>query len=198
MASKEMVWGAQLVVLAMACVACNFNPTYPEGSPCGLDDACPPGQFCTETNVCMAVGSELDAGADVAEFEPDADAEPEPDADAPTASLTITRTAGGWAPLNLSEEGTRDWLHLGLGGLGDINRKSDVEAQLSAPTHVGGGVVKAATPGTEGVEVSWTDGTPTTEAVTGAMNYVDTANLSGDGFTMEVPADSTPRHCRPS
>ena len=91
------------------------------------------------------------------------------------------------APVNLTSEGTVDWVHWGDSVL---NRKAGVTPQLSGYTGIGGGAVKAYN--NDPRAVSWTDGTPT------ASNPADTygiysSNGTGQGFSFTAPADKTSR-----
>jgi Bacterial Ig-like domain (group 1) len=90
------------------------------------------------------------------------------------------------APVNLTTEGTADWIHWGDASL---NRKAGVSPQISNYTVVGGG-----TPLTfpdDLRSLSWTDGAPTASN-TGDTNGVYVGPL-GQGFSFTAPADTTPR-----
>jgi hypothetical protein len=104
--------------------------------------------------------------------------------------LVGSRMAGGWGTANLSVEGTLDWAHWGLTAMSSFNHKGAVAQQLSNFTRFG-------TASTLQLDCcadtfSWTDGTPTVNAsnVIGGV-YVKTPNVSGDGFELSIPADTT-------
>src|SRR2546423_11319435 len=62
--------------------------------------------------------------------------------------------------VNLTTEGTADWVHYGLNTATDVNRKSTGGSQITTATLIGTGTTKARfndSPST----YSWTGGTPT-------------------------------------
>ena len=93
---------------------------------------------------------------------------------------------GSATPVNLTSEGTGDWVHWGDSGL---NRKANVSPQLSSWTQVGTGSVVSYN--NDPRPVNWTDGTPSTSAGN------DTNGLyipgTGQGFAFTAPADTTVR-----
>ena len=88
--------------------------------------------------------------------------------------------------VNLTAEGTTDWVHWGEANL---NRKAGVTAQLSSYAVVGTGTV--ITYFNDPRTVSWTDGQPTASS-SGNRNgiYIDG---TGQGFSFTAPADTTLR-----
>jgi hypothetical protein len=103
----------------------------------------------------------------------------------PAGSLTGSATTSS-AAVNLTTEGTTDWIHWGDTA---VNRKSGVTPQLSNYTVVGASPViqYSNDPRPE----SWTDGTPTVSATNdfnGAFTYT-----VGRGFSLTAPADTTSR-----
>ena len=111
---------------------------------------------------------------------------------ASTGGLTGSRAAGWWNAVSLSTEGTADWAHWGLTGVGSFNHKAGITSQISNFARLGGSSTLwlNCCAGT----FSWTGGTPTTSAsnVIGGV-YVDTPNVSGDGFRITVPANTSQR-----
>ncbi len=97
--------------------------------------------------------------------------------------LEVTATTVN-TPVNLTAEGTADWIHWGDAAL---NRKAGVTPQISNDTAVGGGQVL--TYSNDPRPVSWTDGTPTASS-TGNENGVYIAGV-GQGFSYTVPANTT-------
>ncbi|HSQ67924.1 MAG TPA: hypothetical protein VLM85_32160 [Polyangiaceae bacterium] len=109
---------------------------------------------------------------------------------AAAGTLTGSRSGAAWSAKNLSTEGTTDWAHWGLTGVTSFNHKAGITQQISNFTRLG-------TASTLWLDCcagtfSWTGGTPTTSAsnVIGGV-YVDTPSVSGDGFQITVPADTT-------
>ncbi|MGA2882860.1 MAG: hypothetical protein ABSG13_28250, partial [Bryobacteraceae bacterium] len=90
------------------------------------------------------------------------------------------------AAVNLTSEGSADWVHWGDGTL---NRKSGVTPQLSTFTSVGG--AGASVYGNDPRPVNWTDGTPVASN-TNNTNGVFIAG-EGQGFSFTAPADTATR-----
>jgi hypothetical protein len=95
---------------------------------------------------------------------------------------------GTFAPsdgsVDLTSEGTLDWMHWGLVRLNSLNRKRDVPQQISDVTEIGRG--RADQYGDNLVAFQWSDGTPTLSVggtTTGIFKYE-----SGGGFQITVPA----------
>jgi hypothetical protein len=88
--------------------------------------------------------------------------------------------------VNLTTEGSTDWVHWGDTSL---NRKAGVPAQLSTYTLVG--PANLAQYGNDPRPISWTDGTPTATS-TNNLKGVFTG-VVGTGFSMTAPADTTQR-----
>jgi hypothetical protein len=119
-----------------------------------------------------------------------------------TASFRLTNTAaaaGGsgsisgsgdssTGTLNLTSEGTTDWVHWGDAVL---NRKSGVTPQISNYTLVGSGPVQSYSNDLRAL--SWTDGAPT---VSGSNNDGLYVNFSHNGFSFTAPADTTLRNLK--
>src|SRR5579871_4713288 len=104
--------------------------------------------------------------------------------DAPCTSPCLTAT---WStvntPVNLTSEGTTDWIHWGDTVL---NRKAGVTSQISNYTAVGGGPVL--TYNNDPRSVSWTDGIPTANS-SGNQNGIYIAGV-GQGFSFTAPANT--------
>ena len=96
-------------------------------------------------------------------------------------SVTTSSTS-----VNLSSEGTSDWIHWGAGG---VDRKADGGAQISDVTLVGGG--SALTYADDPRLLSWTGGTPTANSSNDPSGFYTLG--TGRGFTFTVPADTTQR-----
>jgi hypothetical protein len=96
--------------------------------------------------------------------------------------------------VNLTDLGTIDWVHWGLGGKDGVNRKANTGTadQIGAMQKVGGGYMDA----TDGfpINASWSDGTPTA-AQQGTHGSLWLNNV-GTAFTFDAPADKTNRVLR--
>jgi hypothetical protein len=102
-----------------------------------------------------------------------------------TPQLKVTRV-GAPGAIDLTTEGTRDWMHFGLTSAGDVNRKDVVTHALGAT--ISGTAQRYAL---FSPNVSWTDGTPTGSATnTSTGIYVQGINK---GYTFTAPADTTKR-----
>ncbi len=93
------------------------------------------------------------------------------------------------ATVNLTNEGTRDWIEWGAGDANSVNRKAGVEPQISSYTEIGNAPY---TNSNGDIQFSWYDGTPNS-VVTGATNGVETSN---GGFQITVPAGRATRVLR--
>jgi hypothetical protein len=114
-------------------------------------------------------------GADLATSGPDL---------APTSILMGAR-GDVPATVDLTAEGTLDWIHFGLLSSTDVDRKAG-GPQLFALMPVGGlHQYGAYTPA-----FTWTDGTPTAMATNHGGIYV---NGTGNGFTLSLPAPTDTR-----
>jgi len=91
------------------------------------------------------------------------------------------------AGVNLSTEGTLDWVHWGLTDASGFNRKSGTIQQISNYTKIGNGNI--AWLSTNPVLYSWTGGSP----ITSTVNTISSVYLTGvgNGFQITVPADTT-------
>ena len=103
----------------------------------------------------------------------------------PHGSLSGSGNSGA-SPVNLTAEGTGDWVHWGDGSL---TRKSGVAPQLSTYSVVGNGVLRTYSDDTR--PMSWTDGTPTAIS-NGNRNGVYIYG-PGQGFSFAAPADTSVR-----
>jgi hypothetical protein len=91
--------------------------------------------------------------------------------------------------VDLTAEGTRDWVHWGLERKGSLNRKLNVLPLISDFDEIGSGQVNQYTDNP--VSFSWSDGGPNlTIGGTTTGVYV---NELGSGFEITVPADKTLR-----
>ena len=113
-------------------------------------------------------------------------------ANATTAAATSTitpRIHASSGEVNLSNEGTLDWAHWGLGGAADFNHKSSL---ISDATPLNNSlklqVINSPT------TFTWTGGTPVSDAFV-TPNALATSGY-GHGFSFTVPADTTPRLLR--
>jgi hypothetical protein len=96
------------------------------------------------------------------------------------------------AAVDLTAEGTADWVHWGLETSASVNRKAGVPAQISNFTPLG--TANLLRYDDNHAAYSWSDGSPTT-ATNGTTTGVFLTNLSS-GFQLTVPADDTPRVLR--
>lgn len=91
--------------------------------------------------------------------------------------------------VDLTQDGTLDWVHWGLGGKTGVNRKAAGGHQIGDLTMVGSGYVDA-TSGF-GMSAKWSDGAPTKQVEdTHASLWL---NSVGYGYRFTAPADTTPR-----
>jgi hypothetical protein len=96
------------------------------------------------------------------------------------------------AAVDLTAEGTADWVHWGLETSASVNRKAGVPARISDFTPLGtANLLRYAD---NHSAYSWSDGLPTT-ATNGTTTGVFLTNLSS-GFQLTVSADETPRVLR--
>jgi VCBS repeat protein len=111
--------------------------------------------------------------------------------------LSVNASAGSLTPRivqptttqDLTQTGTTDWIHWGLGGTGTTNRKAGVTPSISDFTVIGTARVMSYSNNPFGF--SWTDGTPTAQASqTKAGVFVIGQN---NCFRITVPADKTRR-----
>jgi Bacterial Ig domain/IPT/TIG domain len=88
--------------------------------------------------------------------------------------------------INLTSQGTLDWAHWGNGGPAVFNHKNNVSQQISNFSVIGTNPVQwlADNP----TAFTWSDGTPTTNAI-GVTTGVHVNDL-GNGFQFTVPADT--------
>jgi serine/threonine protein kinase len=87
------------------------------------------------------------------------------------------------ATVNLTDEGTRDWIEWGTGDANSVNRKAGVVPQISSYTLLGDAPYNNY--GNADVQFSWFDGTPNA-VMQGVSNGVATYN--NGGFQITVPA----------
>ncbi len=100
---------------------------------------------------------------------------------------TVVVTEEMPAAVNLTEEGTADWLHTGLSGAGTINRKAGVDPLIQfrcTQTEMAWFYDYA-------TKFSWTDGNPTVS--TGDTQTGSHCNVVGEYMEFTVPADQTER-----
>ena len=102
-------------------------------------------------------------------------------------ALTGSVAAAG-SDVNFTTEGTSDWAHWGLNGIG-YDHKALGGSQISDYTQING--YPPLQFSDNAYAVSWTDGTPNA-ASGGTHNGIYTGNLSG-GFQITVYADTRPR-----
>jgi len=94
--------------------------------------------------------------------------------------------------IDLTAEGTTDWVHWGLETNTSVNRKTGVPAQISNFTPLG--TANTLRYADNYTAYSWTDGTPTV-ATGGTRTGLFRTNLSSS-FQLTFPADTTPRILR--
>jgi hypothetical protein len=109
-----------------------------------------------------------------------------------TIGFSLTNTLGGASlsgsgssdagTVNLTQEGTSDWIHWGVAGL---NRKAAVSAQISNYGVVGSGPIMSYT--NDPRTLTWSDGTPTAGGSDNEGIYI---NSSQNGFSFTAPADT--------
>ena len=121
-----------------------------------------------------------------------------------TVTTTATATTGvtatvqgslGAAPsssVNLTSEGTADWIEWGDAAAANSNRKANVSPQISAFTSIGSGADSQS--GGGGAVVTWSDGTPVISGTNNGQGvFVPGA---GNGFRFTAAADTTTRALR--
>jgi len=91
--------------------------------------------------------------------------------------------------VNLTTEGTADWVHWGARTNGILDRKAGVEMQISDYTPIGNGTVERYADNY--TSFSWSDGTPTA-SVAGTKTGVFIPGVT-NGFELTLPADTTSR-----
>ena len=91
--------------------------------------------------------------------------------------------------VNLTTEGTLDWMHWGDGGASGQNRKANVSAQLNNFAAVGG--APFGWYGDDPRQMSWSDGTPTATLTNDGTGLTVTG--TGVGFSFTAPADTNVR-----
>ena len=103
-------------------------------------------------------------------------------------SGAISASVGSTAPsINLTTEGSADWVHWALNSASSVNRKSGVAEQIS---DIAGSTARRFVGGNSRASYTWTDGTPTGSTTTSAGLYFSSA---GSTIQFTVPADPTPR-----
>jgi hypothetical protein len=106
-----------------------------------------------------------------------------------TLSGTLATPPGLPAAINLTAEGTRDWIHWGLATNEFVNRKAGVAQQISDLLPIGSEVVQRYDDNYSAF--SWSDGAPMSfEAGTHTGVYI---RGTTNGFELAVLADTTPR-----
>jgi hypothetical protein len=113
---------------------------------------------------------------------------------APQTDLASSGQLGGTRDsvpntIDLTAEGTIDWVHFGLSTPNDINRKAGGPAEISVAA-VGAAFVEG---GPFSPMFSWSNGAPTASASTSAGVYIGGV---GNAITVTVPADATARSLR--
>ena len=94
--------------------------------------------------------------------------------------------------VNLTSEGTSDWIYWGLGSGSTVDRKNGVPPQISTFRNVGNATAMAFN--NNNVAYSWSDGTPDrTIANTTTAVYISGVN---NGFSFSVPANTTTQTLR--
>jgi hypothetical protein len=110
-----------------------------------------------------------------------------------THAALITGTVTSPTNVNLTTEGSADWIHWGRTTAADVNRKSTGGSQISNYTLIGANTSRARFDDSAST-YSWTDGTPTATATnTRTGVYINNFNGPGRGFQFTAPADTTER-----
>jgi lysophospholipase L1-like esterase len=107
--------------------------------------------------------------------------------DSGAISASVGSTASS---VDLTAEGSADWVHWALDSASSVNRKSGVTEQIS---DLSGPTGRRFVGGRSRASYTWTDGTPTGSTTTSAGLY-----FSSPGSTIQftVPADTAPRTLR--
>jgi predicted neuraminidase len=106
--------------------------------------------------------------------------------------LTGSVVSGSSAAVNLTDEGTLDWIHLGLGNSATARTRRNSPALLGDVTALGQTPIHSYNDSP--VHVSWSNGDPTaTVGSTGEGIYID---YMGSGFEVTAPADTTTRRLK--
>jgi len=169
------------VVLAAGC----FHPTASTDQPCAASGACPTGQHCELAQsppVCVGdnAGPPGDAPIDQGESRDAADA-----VVPVTGVLTAAPVTLANGDVNLTAEGTLDWVHWGLTSVTSVDRKV-AAGIIGDETFVGTDTRKMANQ--VALTSSWTDGKPD---VTESKTPTAIAVVSPGGMTFAVPASKT-------
>ena len=106
-----------------------------------------------------------------------------------SGSLAASVAATG-PVVNLSTEGSADWVHWGLNTATSVNRKSGVTSQLSDFNALGQSARRFQGSSSSRAIYDWNDGTPTSSASTTAGLYFQG---TGNGFELTAPADTSLR-----
>jgi hypothetical protein len=101
--------------------------------------------------------------------------------------LKVTRD--NQAAVDLTAEGTRDWMHFGLFNASDVNHKDFVTPVLTEVTTGTGTRYGSFNP-----NITWTDGTPTGSASNSSAGIYASGNTHG--FTFTAPASTTKQTLR--
>jgi hypothetical protein len=92
--------------------------------------------------------------------------------------------------VDLSAEGTVDWVHWGLTGATSVTRKSGASTQIGALTMFGGSPTRFDDGLAAPVRYTWSGGTPSATATTSARLIL---TGTGKGFQLTAPADTDER-----
>ncbi|MBV9468829.1 MAG: hypothetical protein JOZ57_06250, partial [Abitibacteriaceae bacterium] len=109
--------------------------------------------------------------------------------DVASPGLLLGETYSARGQVDLTREGTLDWIHWGQAGKDSVTRKATGGHQISDITKVGDGY-RDATPGF-GMSVKWSDGTPLARVNDSHASYW--LNNVGHGYEFSAPADTTER-----
>ena len=94
------------------------------------------------------------------------------------------------AVVNLTNEGTQDWIEWGVGNANSVNRKAGVDPRISSYTEIGNAPYNNY--GNNDIQFNWYDGTPN-PVVRRVTTGVETSN---GGFQIIVPAERATRVLR--
>jgi serine/threonine protein kinase len=116
----------------------------------------------------------------------------------PTAQLVQPSLSVSYAPQNqtysLTNEGTLDWIDWGLNTPQDVNRKANVQQQISNFTLIGNCTVQRDSYYSNS-NIEWFDGTPQPDTASSQTWGIYVTGIN-NGFSLTVPANTTQRTLR--
>lgn len=109
--------------------------------------------------------------------------------DVPTAGFLVGASDAAPGSIDLTREGTLDWIHFGANGKDSVTRKAGGGHQISDAGKIGNGYRDATSGGP--VRVTWSDGD--TMAKSDGTQASFWLNNVGSGYELSAPADTTER-----